>query len=191
MQNATIEERVVLLEIQVIEIEEDVSDLDQDVNFLFDEQVIQDERLFQLETESGEIQDDIVSKFQQEFRQNFSKDFREKSILSRLQDVPCTIVNQIKVRNGSVMLAVEPQLSQFLIFTDLQANTLDLEVRVGNLEENSGDDGNSSIAELEVRVETLEDDTSELELRVGILEEETADQEIRIVTAEENIQGEK
>ena len=72
MQNATIEERVALLEIQVIEIEEDIaeidedmSDLDHDVNFLFDEQVIQDERLFQLETESGEIQDDIVSKFQE------------------------------------------------------------------------------------------------------------------------------
>ena len=59
--------------------------------------------------------------------------------------------------------------------TDLQANTLDLEVRVGNLEENSGDDGNSSIAELELRVETLED--------------VTADQETRIVAAEEDIQG--
>ena len=57
----------------------------------------------------------------------------------------------------------------------LQANTLDLEVRVGNLEENSGDNGNSSIAELELRVETLED--------------VTAEQETRIVTAEENIQG--
>ena len=58
---------------------------------------------------------------------------------------------------------------------DLQANTLDLEVRVGNLEENSGDDGNSSITELELRVQTLEDTT--------------ADQETRIVAAEENIQG--
>ena len=57
---------------------------------------------------------------------------------------------------------------------DLQANTLDLEVRVGNLEENSGEDRNSSIAELELRVDTLED--------------VTADQETRIVSAEENIQ---
>ena len=56
------------------------------------------------------------------------------------------------------------------ILPDLQANTLDLEVRVGNLEENSGDDGNSSIAELELRVEVLEDIT--------------ADQETRIVAAE-------
>ena len=80
MQNATIEERVALLEIQVMEIEEDVVGLDEDVNFLFDEQVIQDERLFQLETESGEIQDDIVSKFLEctwfilyEFRLNISQ----------------------------------------------------------------------------------------------------------------------
>ena len=65
----------------------------------------------------------------------------------------------------------------FFLITDLQANTLDLEVRVGNLEENSGDNGNSSIPELELRVETLED--------------VTADQETRIVVAEENIQGEK
>ena len=70
---------------------------------------------------------------------------------------------------------------------DLQANTLDLEVRVGNLEENSGDDGNSSIAELELRVETLEDATAELEVRVDSLEDVTADQETRIVAAEENI----
>ena len=52
LQNTTIEERVALLEIQVVviqddltEVDEDVTGLDQDVNFLFDEQVIQDERL--------------------------------------------------------------------------------------------------------------------------------------------------
>ena len=59
-QNATIEERVSLLEIQVVEIQEDVTDLDedvagldQDVNFLFDEQVIQDARIFTLEQTSN------------------------------------------------------------------------------------------------------------------------------------------
>ena len=61
------------------------------------------------------------------------------------------------------------------MISGLQANTLDLEVRVGNLEENSADDRNSSIAELELRVDTLED--------------VTADQGTRIVAAEENIQG--
>ena len=54
-QNTTIEERVSLLEIQVVEIEEDVTGLDQDVNFLFDEQIIQDERLLNLEQETDII----------------------------------------------------------------------------------------------------------------------------------------
>ena len=44
-----------LLEIQVVEIEEDVTDLDQDVNFLFDEQVIQDARLLELERTSNDV----------------------------------------------------------------------------------------------------------------------------------------
>ena len=55
-RNVTIEERIALLEIQVVEIEEDVTgleadftDLEGDVDFLFDEQIIQDERLFSLE----------------------------------------------------------------------------------------------------------------------------------------------
>ena len=70
-QNATIEERVTILEAQVVEIEENIADLDQDVNFLFDEQVIQDERLLNFfETETEEIDeqliivdDDLESKF--------------------------------------------------------------------------------------------------------------------------------
>ena len=63
IQNVTIEERVALLEIQVI-------DLDQDVNFLFDEQITQDQGLFSLEQETGEtyeqlivVDDDLESKF--------------------------------------------------------------------------------------------------------------------------------
>ena len=36
----------------MVEIEEDVTDLDQDVNFLFDEQVIQDRNIFSLEQTS-------------------------------------------------------------------------------------------------------------------------------------------
>ena len=52
LQNSTIEERVSLLELQVVDLEEKVADLDKDVNFLFDEQVIQDERLLNLEETS-------------------------------------------------------------------------------------------------------------------------------------------
>ena len=75
MQNTTIEERVTLLEIQVVEIQEDVSGLDEDVtafgvdltelegdvNFLFAETVIQDERIFTLEQTSIETTADILN----------------------------------------------------------------------------------------------------------------------------------
>ena len=49
------EERVALLELQVV-------DLNEDVDFLFEEQVIQDERLFNLEVTSDEIEDEVESK---------------------------------------------------------------------------------------------------------------------------------
>ena len=48
VQNSTIEERVSLLELQV-------ADLDEDVDFLFDEQVIQDERLLNVEETSDQV----------------------------------------------------------------------------------------------------------------------------------------
>ena len=59
VQNNTIEERVALLEIQVVEIEEDVTGLVENVNFLFDEQIIQDERLFSLEQISIDVDDQL------------------------------------------------------------------------------------------------------------------------------------
>ena len=48
-----------LLELQVTDIRQDVSNLDENVDFLFDETVIQDERLFQLETETEGIEEDV------------------------------------------------------------------------------------------------------------------------------------
>ena len=61
-QITTIEERVALLEIQVVEIDEDLTDVDErvmlvegDVSFLFDEQIIQDERLLELEQTSDVV----------------------------------------------------------------------------------------------------------------------------------------
>ena len=69
MQNETIEERVALLELQVSDIredltttEQDVEDLHENVDFLFDEQVIQDERLLNLEVATNEIEDEVESK---------------------------------------------------------------------------------------------------------------------------------
>ena len=62
-----------------------------------------------------------------------------------------------------------------VVISDLQDATLALDFRVTVLEENGGDDGNSSVAELEVRVETLEGTAT--------------DHETRISSAETNIEG--
>ena len=53
LQNVTIEERVSLLELQV-------ADLDEDVDFLFDEQVIQDERLQGLENRVFDVENRML-----------------------------------------------------------------------------------------------------------------------------------
>ena len=54
--------------------------------------------------------------------------------------------------------------------TDLQATTVTLDFRVTALEENGGDDGNSSVVELEVRVEALEGTTTDHETRISAVE---------------------
>ena len=68
-QNMTVEERVTILESQVVEIEEDITVLgvgltgiSEDVDFLFDEQVIQDERIFTLEQTSIETSNEVDGK---------------------------------------------------------------------------------------------------------------------------------
>ena len=48
-QNSTLEERVELLEGQVVVLQDEVSDIEANVNFLFDETIIQDQRIFSLE----------------------------------------------------------------------------------------------------------------------------------------------
>ena len=53
--------------------------------------------------------------------------------------------------------------------TDLEDTTLALDFRVTVLEETGGDDGNSSVAELEVRVETLEGTAADHEKRISAL----------------------
>ena len=57
-----------------------------------------------------------------------------------------------------------------VIVADLQETTLALDFRVTVLEENGGGDGNSSLAELEVRVETLEGTAADHESRISITE---------------------
>ena len=50
---------------------------------------------------------------------------------------------------------------------DLQDTTIALDLRVTALEENGGGGGNSSVAELEVRVETLEGTAADHEMRIS------------------------
>ena len=54
--------------------------------------------------------------------------------------------------------------------SDLQDTTLALDFRVTVLEENGGDDGNSSVAELEARVESLEGTAVDHETRISAVE---------------------
>ena len=56
------------------------------------------------------------------------------------------------------------------VISGLQATTLALDLRVTILEENGGSDGNSSVAELEVRVETLEGTAVDHEIRISATE---------------------
>ena len=61
-------------------------------------------------------------------------------------------------------------LLQSFHLTVLQSLSTELDIRVTALEENGGDDGNSSVAELEVRVETLEGTAADHETRISATE---------------------
>ena len=126
-----------LLELQVTDIQQDVSNLDENVDFLFDETVIQDERLFQLETETEGIEEDVEG-------------------LYHLYSKQCLIITKSQCN--------------FFYASGLQITTFELDDRVTTLEENSGDGGNSSVAELEVRVETLEGTATDHETRISATE---------------------
>ena len=52
-----------LLELQVGHLEENVVDLDEDVDFLFDEQVIQDERLLRLENRVLDVENQVEGNY--------------------------------------------------------------------------------------------------------------------------------
>ena len=56
--------QVVEIQEDAIEIEEDVSILTENIHFLFDEQIIQDERLLNLETETEGIEEEVEGLYQ-------------------------------------------------------------------------------------------------------------------------------
>ena len=82
------------------------------------------------------------------------------------------IVTSNPFHNTSPSLLIQKLLSNGLIclISVLQDTTLALDFRVTALEENGGGDGNSSVAELEVRVETLEGTAADHETRISAAE---------------------
>ena len=70
----------------------------------------------------------------------------------------------------SADILIQTDLQLILCFTGLEDTTLALDFRVTALEENGGGDGNSSVAELEVRVETLEGTAADHETRISTAE---------------------
>ena len=61
-----------------------------------------------------------------------------------------------------------------MFITGFQATTLALDFRVTVLEDNGGSDGNSSVAELEQRVEALEETDADHGSRISAIESEVA-----------------
>ena len=116
IQNTTIEERVTILESQVVEIEEDViglniglAEVDQIVDFLFDEQVIQDERLFSLEQTSlgilGEldsVEDELESAYV--IYQDFSLNRPLSSWIRLLRKNKCQISYLLQIYRTQLLL---------------------------------------------------------------------------------------
>ena len=138
--------------------DETVADLDQDVNFLFDEQVIQDERLLNLEEASVQV---VLWNSQR------SMPIFKVGVCAIMKSNHC---NFIVKRYQNIFYQCVISFAQIL-----RQQLWHLDFRVTALEENGGSDGNSSVAELEVRVETLEGTA--------------ADHETRLTTAESDIEG--
>ena len=78
-----------------------------------------------------------------------------------------SLFNYFKV-NGAYKTSTMKTLIES--FSDLQTTTLALDFRVTVLEENGGGDGNSSVSDLEVRVETLEGTADDHETRISATE---------------------
>ena len=61
-ENGTMEERVTLLEVQMEEVQGDVAQTEEEITLLFSQQVIQDERLINLEEDSSSLEGNVEGK---------------------------------------------------------------------------------------------------------------------------------
>ena len=177
IQNNTIEERVSLLEVQVADIREDITEVDEDVialaeniNFLFDEQVIQDEKLLDLEQETDTINEelDVIDDGLEGNQTKIDKCHLDCLCWSVICD-PTVCWKIIFYCMDSFLYLLR---TVFLIIStaDLQDTTLALDFRVTALEESGGGGDNSSVAELEQRVEALEGTATDHETRISATE---------------------
>ena len=62
-ENGTVEERVTLLEIQMDEVQGDVAENKGDISLLFTDQIIQDERLVDLEDDTSGLEQSVESQY--------------------------------------------------------------------------------------------------------------------------------
>ena len=137
----------------------DLTELEGDVNFLFDEQIIQDERLFSLEQTTIGITEDLDS----------VEDQLEGYIFLMIVFILGDLDSEYSFAQANQLLI---DFIHLPIFTALQDTTLILDFRVTALEENGGSNGNSSIAEQELRVETLEVTAADHQARISTAEAE-------------------
>ena len=138
----------------MVVIQDEVSDLETNIDFLFDEQVIQDEKLLDLEQETEEIDEQLV--------------VIGDNVESKFDQLEGMI--EIRFIHSSMFKRHEHGELPSYCPTGLEDTTLALDFRVTVIEENGGSDGNSSVAELEVRVETLEGTAVDHETRISAAE---------------------
>ena len=118
--NLTIEERVGLLETQVVEIEEDITNLDENVDFLFDETVIQDERLLNLEEETSVINEEVEGLWGALMFQIYWYPRNNSAVQSSTQIVKSIHTMQDNIPVGCVLLACQPHM---FWYTQLDVST--------------------------------------------------------------------
>ena len=63
-ENGTIEERVTFLEIQMDEVQGDLAQTEDEITLLFSQQIIQDDRLVNLEEDTDSLEGSVESKCQ-------------------------------------------------------------------------------------------------------------------------------
>ena len=124
-----------LLEIQMKAVQDELSDLEGDVDFLFDETVIRDGRIFQLEIETEGIEENVESKLTQ-INPYITITNLSRSILDCIRPKRKISMNLLECSLKSVAF------NNSIFPSGLQATDISLDARVTALED-SGTQGNN------------------------------------------------